>query len=73
MVDCTSVVVSDADGKRLGKLHQDDTNDLLKMFNIKDEIPLRISQGDDEVLDSIVKQLQDQGIEASWDDFMDVS
>jgi len=67
------VVVSDADGKRLGKLHQDDTNDLLKMFNIKDEIPLRISQGDDEVLDSIVKQLQDQGIEASWDDFMDVS
>ena len=68
-----SVVVSDADGKRLGKLHQDDTNDLLKMFNIKDEIPLRISQGDDEVLDSIVKQLQVQGIEASWDDFMDVS
>jgi len=67
------VVVSDADGKRLGKLHQDDTNNLLKMFNIKDEIPLRISQGDDEVLDSIVKQLQDQGIEASWDDFMDVS
>lgn len=68
-----SVKVEDADGKRLGKLQQDDTNELLKMLGIEDEIPFRISFGDEKVLDSIVKQLQDRGIDASWDDVMDVS
>lgn len=65
-----SVKIYDASGKRLGKLHLDDTNDLLKMLNIKDELPLRVEE---ETLNSIVKQLQDQGIDAKWDDFMDVS
>ena len=65
-----SVKIYDASGKRLGKLHLDDTNDLLKMLNIEDELPLRVEE---ETLDSIVKQLQDQGIDAKWDDFMDVS
>jgi len=66
-----SVKVEDADGKRLGKLHQDDTNELLKMLGIEEEIPYRIS--DEAILDNIVKQLQDKGIDASWDDVMDVS
>lgn len=65
-----SVKIYDASGKRLGKLYLDDTNDLLKMLNIKDELPLRVEE---ETLNSIVKQLQDQGIDAKWDDFMDVS
>tara|TARA_B110000027_G_scaffold125016_1_gene142074 strand:- start:186 stop:1031 length:846 start_codon:yes stop_codon:yes gene_type:complete len=68
-----SVKVEDADGKRLGKLHQDDTNELLKMLDIEDEIPYRMSSGDEAILDNIVKQLQDKGIDASWDDVMDVS
>ena len=68
-----SVKVDDANGKRLGKLYLDDTNDLLKMLGIDDEIPRSISFGDEKILDSIVKQLQDQGIDASWDDLMDVS
>ena len=29
--------------------------------------------GDDEKLDSIVKQLKDMEIDAEWDDYMDVS
>jgi len=65
-----SVVIEDASGTRLGKLHLDDTNGLLKMLNIEDELPLRVEK---ETLDSIVKQLQDQGIDAQWNDFMDVS
>jgi len=65
-----SVKIYDASGKRLGKLYLDDTNDLLKMLNIEDELPLRVEE---ETLNSIVKQLQDQGIDAKWDDFMDVS
>ena len=64
------VKIEDASGKRLGKLGQDDFNGLLKMLNIEDEIPRRVEE---KVLDSIVKQLQDQGIDASWDDIMDVS
>jgi hypothetical protein len=32
-----------------------------------------MSFGDEDILDNIVKQLQDQGIDASWDDVMDVS
>ena len=68
-----SVKIEDASGKRLGKLGDDDFNGLLKMLNIKDEIPFRMSFGDEDILDSIVKQLQDQGIDASWDDLMDVS
>ena len=68
-----SVKIDDANGKRLGKLYLDDTNDLLKMLGINDEIPRNIGFDDEKILDSIVKQLQDQGIDASWDDFMDVS
>ena len=64
------VKIEDASGKRLGKLGQDDFNGLLKMLNIEDEIPRRVEE---KVLDSIVNQLQDQGIDASWDDIMDVS
>ena len=67
------VKIEDASGKRLGKLGQDDANGLLKMLNIEDEIPFKISFGDEEVLNSIVNQLQDQNIDASWDDVMDVS
>jgi len=67
------VKIEDASGKRLGKLGQDDFNGLLKMLNINDEIPFKMSFGDEDILDSIVNQLQDQGIDASWDDIMDVS
>jgi|TARA_B110001454_G_C12692899_1_gene423073 hypothetical protein len=67
------VKIEDASGKRLGKLAQDDFNGLLKMLNINDEIPFKMSFGDEDILDNIVKQLQDQGIDASWDDVMDVS
>ena len=67
------VKIEDASGKRLGKLAQDDANGLLKMLNINDEIPFKMSFGDEDILDSIVNQLQDQGIDASWDDVMDVS
>ena len=67
------VKIEDASGRRLGKLGSDDFNDLLKMLNINDEIPFKMSFGDEDILDSIVKQLQDQGIDASWDDIMDVS
>ena len=38
-----------------------------------DELPFKMSFGDEDILDSIVNQLQDQGIDASWDDVMDVS
>lgn len=68
-----SVKIYDASGKRLGKLYLDDTNDLLKMLGIKEEIPLKIDYSNEEILNNIVKQLQDQGIDAKWDDFMDVS
>ena len=67
------VKIEDASGKRLGKLAQDDANGLLKMLNINDELPFKMSFGDEDILDSIVNQLQDQGIDASWDDVMDVS
>jgi hypothetical protein len=67
------VKIEDASGKRLGKLGQDDFNGLLKMLNIDDEIPFKMSFDDEDILDSIVNQLQDQGIDASWDDVMDVS
>lgn len=67
------VKIEDASGRRLGKLGSDDFNDLLKMLNINDEIPFKMSFGDEDILDNIVKQLQDQGINASWDDVMDVS
>jgi len=67
------VKIEDASGRRLGKLGQDDFNGLLKMLNINDEIPFKMSFGDEDILDNIVKQLQDQGIDASWDDVMDVS
>ena len=64
------VKVEDASGKRLGKLGQDDANGLLKMLNIEDEIPRRVEE---KVLDSVVNQLQDQGIDAEWNDYIDVS
>tara|TARA_R110000765_G_scaffold382334_1_gene473604 strand:+ start:239 stop:736 length:498 start_codon:yes stop_codon:yes gene_type:complete len=64
------VKINDASGRRLGKLNQDDTNRLLKMLNINDEIPFRIEE---KTLDNIVNQLQDQGIDAEWTDFIDVS
>tara|TARA_R110000796_G_scaffold76121_1_gene170323 strand:+ start:1047 stop:1487 length:441 start_codon:yes stop_codon:yes gene_type:complete len=64
------VKVEDASGKRLGKLGQDDANGLLKMLNIEEKIPRRIEE---KVLDSIVNQLQDQGIDAEWNDYIDVS
>ena len=67
------VKIEDASGKRLGKLAQDDANGLLKMLNINDELPFKMSLGDEDILDSIVNQLQDQGIDASWNDVMDVS
>ena len=67
------VKIEDASGKRLGKLGQDDFNGLLKMLNIDDEIPFKMSFDDEDILNNIVNQLQDQGIDASWDDIMDVS
>ena len=61
-----------AKGKK-NKLFVDDANDLLKMLNIQDELPSRISdESDEDLLDSIVKQLQDQDIDASWNDAMDI-
>jgi hypothetical protein len=64
------VKVEDASGKRLGKLGQDDANGLLKMLNIEDEIPRRVEE---KILDSVVNQLQNQGIDAEWNDYIDVS
>ena len=40
------------------------------MLDINKDIPLRVEE---KVLDSIVNQLQDQGIEAEWNDYIDVS
>ena len=61
-----------AKGKK-NKLFVDDANDLLKMLNIQDELPSRISnESDEDLLDNIVKQLQDQDIDASWNDAMDI-
>lgn len=68
-----AVKVEDSEGNRLGKLHVDDTNDLLQQLKIKDKITQSLDSSQEKVLDSIVKQLQAQGIEASWDDSMDVS
>jgi len=59
-------------GKEYG-LKKDDFQDLLGMLNIEDEIPFKMGNKDEDVLDYIVKQLQDQGIEAEWNDYMDVS
>jgi hypothetical protein len=62
-----------AKGKK-NKLFIDDANGLLKMLSIQDELPSRINNdGDENLLDSIVKQLQDQDIDASWNDAMDIS
>ena len=55
------------------RLDVDEANDLLKILNIQDELPYRINNDDDEkLLDNIVKQLQNQDIEASWNDAMDI-
>ena len=43
------------------------------MLGIEGEIPFRIDYGDEKELDNIVKQLQDKGIDAEWNDYMDVS
>lgn len=68
-----STKVDDAEGNRLGKFYVDETNDLLQQLGIKDSITRSLDFSQEKVLDSIVKQLKDQGIEASWDDAMDVS
>lgn len=68
-----STKVDDTEGKRLGKLFVDDTNDLLQSLGIKEKITDRLELGQEKVLDNIVKQLQKQDIKASWDDSMDVS
>ena len=54
------------------KLRADDTNALLKYLGINEEVPFKLSFGDDKNLDKIVKQLKDSGIDAEWDDYMDV-
>mgnify|MGYP001030677150 CR=1 FL=1 len=68
-----STKVDDTDGKRLGKLSVNDTNDLLQSLGIKEKISDRLELGQEKVLDNIVKQLHKQDIKASWDDSMDVS
>lgn len=68
-----STKVDDAEGNRLGKLHVDDTNDLLQQLGIKERIARSLDSSEEKVLDSIIKQLKDQDIDASWDDSMDVS
>lgn len=68
-----STKVDDTEGKRLGKLFVDDTNDLLQSLGIKEKISDRLELGQEKVLDNIVKQLHKQDIKASWDDSMDVS
>lgn len=68
-----STKVDDTEGKRLGKLFVDDTNDLLQSLGIKEKITDRLELGQEKVLDNIVKQLHKQDIKASWDDSMDVS
>lgn len=68
-----STKVDDTDGKRLGKLSVNDTNDLLQSLGIKEKISDRLELGQEKVLDNIVKQLQKQDIKALWDDSMDVS
>ena len=55
------------------KLKVDDTNALLKYLDIDGEIPWKLSFGDDEKLNDIIKQLKSLGIDAEWDDYMDVS
>jgi|TARA_B100000780_G_C21074543_1_gene432535 hypothetical protein len=55
------------------KLRSDDTNALLKYLDIKGEFPFTLRTGDDKELDDIIKQLKAMGIDAEWDDYMDVS
>ena len=52
------------------RLYPDAFNGLLVMLDIDNDIPLRVEE---KVLDSIVNQLQDQGIDAEWNDYIDVS
>ena len=52
------------------RLYPDAFNGLLVMLDINKDIPLRVEE---KVLDSIVNQLQDQGIDAEWNDYIDVS
>ena len=54
-------------------LKVDDTNALLKYLDIDGEFPWKLSFGDDEKLNDIIKQLKSLGIDAEWDDYMDVS
>jgi hypothetical protein len=55
------------------KLRIDDTNALLNYLGIDGEVPFKLSSGNDIDLDGIVKQLKNSGIDAEWDDYMDVS
>ncbi len=68
-----SFKIDDAEGKRIDKVGVDDGNAILKYLGIEEELPRRLSYGDDSKLDSIVKQLKDIEIDAEWDDYMDVS
>ena len=68
-----SVKVDDAEGKRIDKVGKEDANAILNYLGIEGELPRKLSMGDDEKLDSIVKQLKDMEIDASWGDYMDVS
>jgi len=55
------------------KLGLKDANALIKYLDIKGEFPFKLSFGDNKGLDDIVKQLKEMGIDAEWDDYMDVS
>jgi len=55
------------------KLAHNDANALLKYLDIKGDLPFKLSFGDDAKLDGIVKELKKMGINAEWDDYMDVS
>ena len=68
-----AVKIDDSVGKRIDKVYQDDANAILRYLGIEGELPRSLDFGDDKLLDSIVKQLQDMGIEADWCYCMDGS
>jgi|TARA_B110000977_G_scaffold193161_1_gene267736 hypothetical protein len=68
-----SIKIKDSEGKRIDKVGQKDGQAILDYLGIEGELPFRMQMGDDEKLDDIVKQLNDIGIDAEWNDYMDVS
>ena len=69
-----SVKIDDSNGKRIDKVYQEEGNAILGYLGVEGEIPDRLEGPEShKLLDSIVQQLKDMGIDASWGDYMDIS